>query len=182
MARGLQVPLFVVNLNFFTVTALWAVQEFLEAKNSGSETDRFFSTLHQDMALSSSTSLLLLDLVWPWSAPAWSHSTQRKVTYYFGLVIKPTSKAIIYSDNYRETFSNIQLSFMWSRWPILGTVLYFKSFFKLHNHVQCGAHTMRSKLREEHFTSQINLNLGCKWNGGKDAHIICDIYYNSLSW
>lgn len=64
--------------------------------------------------------------------------------------------------------------------PSLGTVVYFKSFFKFRNHVQCGAHTMRSKLREEHFTSQINLNLGCKWNGGKDVHIICYIYSNSL--
>lgn len=118
MIRGLQVPIFVVNFNFFTVTALWAVQQSFWRQSSGSETDRFFSTVYQDMALPSSTSPLLVDLVWPWSAPALSHNTRKKVTYYFGLVIKSTLKAIIYNDNYRETFSNLQLSFMWSRWPV----------------------------------------------------------------
>lgn len=107
------------ELQFFhSNSSLSSATEFLEAKSSGSETDRFFSTVYQDMALPSSTSPLLVDLVWPWSAPALSHNTQKKVTYYFGLVIKSTLKAIIYNDNYRETFSNLQLSFMWSRWPV----------------------------------------------------------------
>ena len=48
------------ELEFFhSNSSLSSPREFLEAKSSGSETDRFFSTLYQDMALSSSTSLLL---------------------------------------------------------------------------------------------------------------------------
>lgn len=52
------------DLEFFhSNSSLSSPREFLEAKSSGSETDRFLPTVYQDMALSSYTSLLLLDLV-----------------------------------------------------------------------------------------------------------------------